>query len=289
MRIGSIQALRAIAANMVVVSHLAVVEVKYGHGHAILPSGDDLGRLGVHLFFVISGFVIAMVAEAADDWRSFLWARVSRIYPIYWFYTAIVLAVAASAPGMVNSSVAGTPSLWRSIFLFPDYTLPWLAVGWSLVYEMYFYISITVILAVRLNLWVGLVCWAIVPLLPIAPESPISTVILSPLTYEFIGGAVLWLLLSKSGMLRYDLQVPILSHLGDASYSIYLSHVLVLSALGRVFYTQPWHSNAAEALFIVAAVVAVNGLGWLSYRYVEKPILDLSRSGLIRRPRPLGM
>lgn len=71
--------------------------------------------------------------------------------------------------------------------------------------------------------------------------------------------------------------LPLLERLGDASYSIYLSHVLVLSAIGRVFAAVPFHGWLIESVFLAGCLVAVNGFGYLSYLYIEKPILRLRR------------
>jgi peptidoglycan/LPS O-acetylase OafA/YrhL len=188
-RYGSIQVLRAIAANMVVVSHLAVIEQKYSHGYAIIPVWDALGRAGVHIFFVISGFVMVLAASARPRWFDFLWARVTRIYPIYWFYTALVLISALFVP--INSSVEHPASLIRSLLLWPDFSLPWLAVGWSLVHEMYFYLVMAVLIALRINLLAGLLIWAAITALPVQPASPELALVFSPFTFEFIGGALL--------------------------------------------------------------------------------------------------
>ena len=66
-------------------------------------------------------------------------------------------------------------------------------------------------------------------------------------------------------------------HLGNASYSIYLTHVLVLSAIGRCFALIPVHNFSIEGLFVLFCVIGTNGVGLLSYRLVERPTLRISR------------
>ena len=68
-----------------------------------------------------------------------------------------------------------------------------------------------------------------------------------------------------------------LCKVGDASYSVYLSHVLVLNVLGRL-----WSSFAAEGywdnivmLFLMPIVVLIFGHG--SYVYIEKVMLNKTR------------
>ncbi|HEY0331146.1 MAG TPA: acyltransferase [Rhodopseudomonas sp.] len=280
-RFASIQVLRAIAANMVVVSHLAIVESKYGHGFALIPPCDGLGRAGVHMFFGISGFVMAVVVSGRPSWRGFLWARLTRIYPIYWFYTALVLLSALIVP--VNSSFEQTPSLVRSLLLWPDATLPWLAVGWSLVHEMYFYLIVAVLLALRINLVAGLLIWATFTALPVPPRTPELALVFNAFSFEFIAGALLALAILKLPRLPTLPRWRLLETLGDASYSVYLSHVLVLSLIGRLFNLLPAHGWLAEAVFVVVCLVAANAWGVVSYRLLELPVINTVRSTATRR------
>jgi exopolysaccharide production protein ExoZ len=274
LKIGAIQILRAAAANLVVLSHLAGIEAQYSGAASLLPSMAFLGRLGVDIFFVISGFVIAMVASGRPTWQSFLWARLTRIYPIYWFYTAIVLGVAAMVPGAVYGDQA--PSVLKSLLLFPDPNGVWLNVGWSLVHEVFFYLVVTVFLALRINLAAGLAMWSIVLLLPISGPGPILQLVLSPMTFEFIAGAAIWLTagrLIKSSNSTHGL----FELLGDASYSVYLSHVMVLSALWKVRALLPVQSSIAEVGFLAGSLLVANLWGYLSFRYLERPVIALSR------------
>src|ERR1700757_1478274 len=136
--IRTIQTARAIAANLVIFSHLFLVQARYTAG-TVLPAFTLYGIAGVDLFFVISGFIMVAVAGRDRGPIEFLWRRVTRIYPTYWLVSLAVLATALLAPTLVNSSITTPISLWRSFLLIPDRTFPLLAVGWTLVYEMYFY------------------------------------------------------------------------------------------------------------------------------------------------------
>lgn len=64
---------------------------------------------------------------------------------------------------------------------------------------------------------------------------------------------------------------------GDASYSIYLSHVITLSAVGRVW--SMFSTNAVYDNFIMIPILflVVIYVGIISYHLVEKPLLKLSR------------
>lgn len=94
--------------------------------------GSHLGTWGVDCFFVIIGFVITRAA-LSENWRLFVFSRVSRIYPVYWLHlvlTAVFVIVR-------QKETIGLDQLAASIFLLPgaDRIVP---VAWSLVFEVYF-------------------------------------------------------------------------------------------------------------------------------------------------------
>jgi peptidoglycan/LPS O-acetylase OafA/YrhL len=64
--------------------------------------------------------------------------------------------------------------------------------------------------------------------------------------------------------------------LGDASYSIYLSHTLVIAALWKV-----WPHGAAPWMFLAGATVCAALAGGAVYVLLERPLLALMRG---RRP-----
>ncbi len=335
LKFNSIQTLRAVAANLVLLAHLSVIEIKYGHGVALLPEWIGFGgAVGVNLFFVISGFVMALVARDAH-WIDFIGARVIRIYPIYWFYTSLVLIVFLIRPEMVNQSFAHPPSILKSYLLWPEDVLPLLAVGWTLIHEMYFYVVMALLIAFAAPLRIALPVWTVavlaVPLL-IDVSSPVAAIVFHPMTLDFIAGVAIGLVIVNSdarggrlcliaglalltaGYVFYGSGsviandrwarviylglpfIPIvygvaamerrnqwphlrwLSKLGDASYSTYLSHVLVVSVLGRVFIALPLHNTASEIAFLIVCLVMANTVGVLSFACLEWPLLQWLRS-----------
>ncbi len=61
---------------------------------------------------------------------------------------------------------------------------------------------------------------------------------------------------------------------GNSSYSLYLSHVFVISAIGRLWAMTPFNIGwPGHLAFLAAALLACLVVGWLSYLYLERPVL----------------
>ena len=68
-----------------------------------------------------------------------------------------------------------------------------------------------------------------------------------------------------------------LVRIGDTSYSIYLSHILTLSAVGRIWSSFSIDSTWDNVIMIPILIISAIIVGMLSYRYVERPLLTYSR------------
>ena len=127
-KLPSLQALRGIAVLGVVAFHSLSIEQKYSGGDILLPDLLRVGQSGVDLFFVISGFVMVTVTEGRFERSSeimwFLWGRITRIYPTYWFYFLLTAAVFLVKPNWVNSSQGHQTQLISSFLLLPSNQLP---------------------------------------------------------------------------------------------------------------------------------------------------------------------
>jgi peptidoglycan/LPS O-acetylase OafA/YrhL len=142
--LGNVQALRAIAALMVVVVHAYAVESTYLPGRPWTTPYHVLGTYGVDLFFVISG-VVMLVSTAT--WfgepsapRRFLARRATRIYPPYWIVTALVLVAYLLVPSATGEHRSARPDVLASFLALPQRGEPLLVVGWTLTYELVFYV-----------------------------------------------------------------------------------------------------------------------------------------------------
>ncbi|MBW8191633.1 acyltransferase [Neiella marina] len=76
--------LRGVAAFAVVLFHYFYrYDQIYGHQFEVFGL-FRYGYYGVHLFFIISGFVIYWTVQRSEKPLDFVWSRLSRLYPVYW-------------------------------------------------------------------------------------------------------------------------------------------------------------------------------------------------------------
>lgn len=153
--------LRFVAAMHVVLFHTALPYL--GAAPAWLKSIAGSGFVGVSLFFVLSGFILAYNyldggPETRVEPRSFWAARFARVYPVY------ALGLLVSLPFFVGDmagrtgrtlawfAVAGgaVPALVQSWL--PKTTLIWNGPGWSLSTEAFFYLVFPLLAAPVLRL-----------------------------------------------------------------------------------------------------------------------------------------
>jgi exopolysaccharide production protein ExoZ len=141
----NVQVLRACAALYVVWAHLREMFPAIQYDRAI-----PTGLAGVDLFFVISGFIMtASSAKAADSPLSFLRKRIIRVVPLYYVLTLFVFALSAVFPVLLKSTSPDTVELVKSLlfipfFKSPDRIYPVYYLGWTLNYEMFFYLIFSV-------------------------------------------------------------------------------------------------------------------------------------------------
>lgn len=129
-RFRGIEGARGLAALMVFVSHLLWLEPK-GLGYFI-----DLGKMGVVLFFFISGFLVLPSFVARSDLRHFVVTRVFRLYPLYW--VSIFLAVVLMAGQVSARDIAANLTMFQQFLLAQNIQ----TVYWTLTIELIFYIAL---------------------------------------------------------------------------------------------------------------------------------------------------
>ena len=156
-RIAPLQGLRAIAS----------IAIAFAHFHnQFLQVGNDntMGFLaiGVDVFFVTSGFIMLHIAwgdfgSAAASWE-FLRRRLARIVPLYWACTTVFLIYILDTQTLEQ---VGTnwQHYFASLAFIPIRATPFLGVGWTLNFEMFFYVCFAACLL--LPRAAGLACLAI--------------------------------------------------------------------------------------------------------------------------------
>lgn len=77
------------------------------------------GYLGVEVFFILSGFILSHVylqafGEGSYRWKSFLWARIARVYPLH-LVTLAGVALLGIGAGVAGMAVDPGLTDWRSL------------------------------------------------------------------------------------------------------------------------------------------------------------------------------
>ncbi len=156
-----LDALRFVAALLVVGYHLGfIVEAPSNPFDPLLPPSDDplgsppmfwYGFIGVQIFFVISGFVIAYSAEKTHAAR-FARDRFVRLWPSLWVCASLGLAMFL-AVGEIG--VASVVKRYIKEITFHPFG-PWLApVVWTLAIEITFYALVFALLVFERFRWIG--------------------------------------------------------------------------------------------------------------------------------------
>jgi exopolysaccharide production protein ExoZ len=221
MQLVSVQILRAIAALSVAIGHaqafIAIPMEKQGQPFGwnfLLPWGA-----GVDLFFVISGFIMVYSSEklfaAPGGAKTFIWRRLTRIVPLYWCATALLIAKMA----VLHKPLSDAAGIAASFFFIPWDTQgtgvprPVYDLGWTLNYEMFFYAAFALFLALRRETAVALVAASLAVFVIVGalfpPHNPQLFFWTQPIVLEFVFGMSI-ALLKRNGyalptILRYAL------------------------------------------------------------------------------------
>jgi len=290
----SIQYLRAMAVLLVVILHNTTAL----QAHAPEISIFEKGNFGVDLFFVISGFIMWLIAATRPTHGlAFFKDRVARIWPLYAVMT-IVTAFVTTEGGLSFNFAVDWGRLIGSLLFIPQWhdsypmTAPILFVGWTLNLEMAFYLLFAGLLFVAPRQRLFVLCallfsFACARIFIGVPENPALYLYTYSLIAEFALGAILGALYLGYLKQRFKLSYPIywgvglvcvgvalftvsehltearllhygtpallivagflisetwfskcrwrpLEFLGDASYSIYLTHIMALSVSNKI-------------------------------------------------------
>ncbi len=158
-RLDSLQAMRAVAALLVVAMHSMNMAAAYSGSEWVHSASSALmyvGHFGVDIFFVLSGFVIAGVAAQSGSIRAFLFRRVARVYPLFWLSLAAMIALRASTGHDDIAALVSRPL--DLVLLHAPAAHP---VAWTLTYEVQFYLVTALLMLAGSHLRVALMVWIV--------------------------------------------------------------------------------------------------------------------------------
>jgi len=225
-KILSIQYLRGIAALGVVIFHA----LDRRNLHLL----GDVGAAGVDVFFVISGVVMWVVTSAKPTTPAqFIVSRIRRIVPLYWLCTLSIALGAAVAPSLFPRLQLQPDHVLLSLLFIPHIspsdgsTLPIFAAGWTLNYEMFFYVlfALTLILVPSQRFLAILAVLAAVcgAHFIYAGGNVVFSAFTDPIILEFAGGIILGYIwnLNKLDNAKLGFIFVSLAVLGFASSAIF--------------------------------------------------------------------
>jgi len=348
-KLNLLQVYRGIAAVLVVLVHLTQMSAKRLDQVAFFNL-FVAGWSGVDYFFVLSGFIMVYVHRSAigkkDQLKSFLVKRAVRIYPIYWIITLTVWCLFLVIPDFANNQDLSLGKVIASLLLIPQNDKFILEVGWTLTYEIFFYLLFSLAIWLKPKHSVPILSgWLLVTILHYRkivkfPDSLFFLeTVFGEMNLELVLGCLAayivikyknkiskyrWILfgianlgyvilevLASWGKLGFgriptfgvlatlliigatsiDLKdspkIPyFLIFLGDASYSIFLTHMPLLSAITKILQKanlgKYFDGFFAPALVAVFAVV----FGCIFYSLIEKPLTVFLRKNLVEKMFP---
>ncbi|MCP9731583.1 acyltransferase [Pseudomonas sp. GBPI_506] len=220
-RLDWVQALRGIAAMLVVLCH-ALDYLSHSPSFPLIESALLPGAMGVDLFFIISGFIMVYSTRKTtgtlDDVKNFAINRFSRIWPTYAVVSIIWIFIAYDG---INYFISyeNWAVLFKSLTFIPVkemaplYFEPVFPLGWTLNFEMYFYVVFAVSLLFKRYRLAAMLIWIaftviLIPMLTrtfstnpftyYSYELNYFNLMTNPIILEFVAGAAIgYLYLSR--------------------------------------------------------------------------------------------
>jgi peptidoglycan/LPS O-acetylase OafA/YrhL len=246
-QLDSLQFLRFVAAFAVVLFHFGSgLAIQYHLGRNYL----GMGAAGVDVFFVLSGFIISYSTDPARGLAYFARKRISRIVPLYWLLTLLIVLIALVKPSLLNSTIVTMETVIKSLLFIPyqksgGAIQPILFLGWTLCYEMFFYMiyGACLIFGARATWFASAVLLLLVALHAIWPRGSVEWhFYTNPILIEFVLGMMLHKI--------YAAYSPFRNGSNIAAFTLILlacgTHFLVLTLAGPGLY--------ASSLFAVLLV-----------------------------------
>jgi len=179
-----------------------------------LPAFLNFGYAGVDTFFVLSGFIIALVTDRKDVTPGdFIFKRLRRILPFYWAFTVLQIA----ADHLVGRANYSSLTILNSFLVLPQAPTPIVGAGWTLEHEFIFYGFVALLLWLgRLTLLPALLCGlfalgiAVHVVMPSATgASPWDFHVTSLFNLHFATGVILYKARHKLRLLPWKISLPL--------------------------------------------------------------------------------
>jgi peptidoglycan/LPS O-acetylase OafA/YrhL len=176
-RLPSLDGLRAVSICMVVIGHCSGTVTALNHSASVVLAFLGLGRLGVSIFFVISGFLITtlLVREQhtmhSINLKDFYIRRAFRIFPGFYAYWLVALGLTLLGYTHLSHSdlISAAVYIWNYV---PRHVCNWcLGHTWSLSVEEQFYLLWPLILKFfgpKRGKWTALAVVLVAPLIRVA-------------------------------------------------------------------------------------------------------------------------
>ncbi len=256
----NIQALRAFAAFIVALSHMTTLNPAL--------ASLKLGIFGVDIFFVISGFVMVYISERTNNSPSSFFAnRLIRVAPLYWIMTLAAFCAAWLVPHLFKSTRADLAQLFQSLAFIPfmkgsGIIQPILFVGWTLNYEMFFYLLFAVSLAVpETGKRVILLSAAMVVLIAVGimtvPQSVFGRFYTSAIMLEFVYGMLCGLAFRKLAGIP-----PLLGGMALAA------GMIAIPLLSDLAFSNPFIRGFCALVIVLGVLVLETGGKTLQNRFI---------------------
>ncbi|ETZ21741.1 acyltransferase [Pedobacter sp. V48] len=327
-RLKELDVLRGIAAlNVVIFHYTSKFRMNFGHNY---PSKFDweIGRYGVELFFMISGFVIFMSLQGKTSLEDFAYKRFSRLYPTYWICVFITFLIVnlSQDPKMETNSISVllmNMSMIQGVFGIKNVD----GAYWSLVPELFFYAFMGALFQLRLltKMRTIAVIWLTLMISNSLFTLPFGAYLLN-LQYGmfFLAGILFYKIKFDGGDWREHILIgfcflagvienPTLICFGVFSAIFCLFYLFVYDRLtlltwkpfvflGYISYPlYLLHQNIGfvlmrkigryisnEFLVIFIGIISMITIAWLVTRFLEKPILHFLRNYRFHKPRYSG-
>jgi peptidoglycan/LPS O-acetylase OafA/YrhL len=199
-----IQLVRALATLAVAATHYAIDFHKIVGPSSKIPTLISSTYVAFDFFFIISGFVLVYASSSLFGTRGGPWTfylrRLIRIIPIYWLATTLYVVMAFALPNLDKTFSLQTIVTSYLFIPYPrlDGTMqPVVGQGWTLNYEMYFYVLFAVAIFAPRRTAVAIASALLIVSVVVGWIAPLPTAFeywCQPIILEFIFGMTLGLL-----------------------------------------------------------------------------------------------